>query len=421
MSRSPLFVDFALLRQNANFRAVFVARLISVFSLGLLTVAVPVQIHALTGSSLQVGFAIALDGAGMFLGLMAGGVAADRYDRRRLILLARTLCGIGFLALAANSFLAAPSLLALYLVSFWDGFFGAMGITALMAAIPGLVGRDNLPAAGALSMLTTRFGAVLAPLAGGVVIAALGVEWNYLLAGFGTLCTLLALHRLPALQPQDGAPGHPLQALWQGLRFVAGHAVVGGVIALGTVQALLSAIRVLFPALAADAYGGQAVAVSLMFAAVPLGAMLGAFTSGWVAALARPGLALVLAVTAAALIVAALGALQHLLPALALLVVLGYLGSIASLLQFMLVQGNTPDHLLGRVNSLWSAQDVTGDSLGALGLGALARALLPASAVALFGVAAAAIAALLGFAIAPLRQLSTDSAGPAPEQAQAGA
>lgn len=418
MSRSPLFVDFALLRQNANFRAVFVARLISVFSLGLLTVAVPVQIHALTGSSLQVGFAIALDGAGMFLGLMAGGVAADRYDRRRLILLARSLCGIGFLALAANSFLAAPSLLALYLVSFWDGFFGAMGITALMAAIPGLVGRDNLAAAGALSMLTTRFGAVLAPLAGGVVIAVSGVEWNYLLAGFGTLCTLLALHRLPPLQPHGGEPDHPLQALWQGFRFIAGHGVVGGVIALGTVQALLSVIRVLFPALAEEAYGGQALAVSLMFAAVPLGAMLGAFTSGWVGALARPGLALVLAVTAAALAVAALGAMPHLLPALALLVVLGYLGSIASLLQFMLVQGNTPDRLLGRVNSLWSAQDVTGDSLGALGLGALARLLLPAAAVTAFGLGAAAIAALLGLAIAPLRRLSAERA-PAPAEAGA--
>lgn len=419
MSSSPLFVDFALLRQNANFRAVFVARLISVFSLGLLTVAVPVQIHALTGSSLQVGFAIALDGAGMFLGLMAGGVAADRYDRRRLILLARSLCGIGFLALAANSFLAAPSLLALYLVSFWDGFFGAMGITALMAAIPGLVGRDNLAAAGALSMLTTRFGAVLAPLAGGVVIAVLGVEWNYLLAGFGTLCTLLALHRLPPLRPQGGEPGHLLQALWQGFRFIAGHAVVGGVIALGTVQALLSAIRVLFPALAEQAYGGQALAVSLMFAAVPLGAMLGAFTSGWVGALARPGLALVLAVTAAALAVAGLGVARHLLPALALLVVLGYLGSIASLLQFLLVQGNTPDHLLGRVNSLWSAQDVSGDSLGALGLGALARVLLPASAVAAFGLGAAAIAALLGILITPLRKLSANGAGPVPTEAGA--
>ncbi|MBL8507741.1 MAG: enterobactin transporter EntS, partial [Chitinimonas sp.] len=217
MSRPSIFLDFSLLKQNAHFRAVFVARMMSVLALGILMVAVPVQIHQLTGSTLQVGLAMALDGIGMFVGLMCGGVLADRYDRRSLILLARGLCGIGFLALAANSFVAAPSLTALYLVSLWDGFFGAMGITALMAATPALVGRENLPAAGALSMLIVRFGAVLAPAIGGVLIVSAGVSWNYLLAGVGTLCTLLPLTRLPALLPQGGEPEHPLQALREGV------------------------------------------------------------------------------------------------------------------------------------------------------------------------------------------------------------
>lgn len=406
MRLSALIVDFGLLRQNAHFRAVFVARLMSVFALGLLTVAVPVQIHELTGSSLQVGFALALDGVGMFLGLLCGGVLADRHDRRSLILGARGLCGIGFLALALNSFVASPSLLALYLVSFWDGFFGAMGITALMAAIPGLVGRDNLPAAGALSMLITRFGAVLAPLAGSLIIAAAGVRWNYLLAGVGTLATLLALTRLPRLVPQGEAAGeHPLRALLQGLLFLRGNAVVGAVIALGTVQALLSAVRVLFPALSEQVYGRGEIGVGLMFAAVPAGALVGAFTSGWVGGLRRPGAVLLACVCAAALLVASLGLSTQLAPALAALALLGYLGAIASLLQFTLVQGHTPDHLLGRVNSLWSAQDVVGDSAGALGLGALARALLPASAVGVFGLAAAALAALLGPRLGVLRRL----------------
>ncbi|WP_320784282.1 DUF4349 domain-containing protein, partial [Streptomyces sp. CRN 30] len=59
--------------------------------------------------------------------------------------------------------------------------------------------------------------------------------------------------------------------------------------------------------------------------------------------------------------------------ALLALVCYGYANAIASLLQFMLIQSNTPDHLLGRVNSLGTAQDVTGDSIGALGLGVLGR------------------------------------------------
>ncbi|HSX61723.1 MAG TPA: enterobactin transporter EntS [Tahibacter sp.] len=419
--RSPsLFVDVGLLRQNAHFRAVFVARLMSVFALGLLTVAVPVQIHALTGSALQVGFALALDGAGMFIGLLCGGVCADRYDRRRLILSARALCGIGFLALALNSFVAAPSLVALYIVSFWDGFFGAMGITALMAAIPGLVGREHLPAAGALSMMTTRFGAVLAPLVGSVVIAAAGVRWNYLLAGIGTLATLLPLRRLPSLQPAGSAAENPLHALAEGLRFLLRNRIAGAVVALGTVQALLSAVRVLFAALSTGSYGDIAIGVGLLFSAVPLGALIGAVTSGWVGGLRRPGLVLIACVVAAALLIAALGFVTHIAPALVALVLLGYVGSIASLLQFVLVQRHTPDELLGRVNSLWSAQDVVGDSAGALGIGVLARAFAPAFAVGAFGLAAAALAAALGIASRQLRALDTGTPDHAPLQQGAG-
>jgi ENTS family enterobactin (siderophore) exporter len=64
------------------FRAVFLARFISILSLGLLGVAVPVQIQAMTGSSWQVGLSVTLTGGAMFVGLMTGGVLADRYERK---------------------------------------------------------------------------------------------------------------------------------------------------------------------------------------------------------------------------------------------------------------------------------------------------------------------------------------------------
>ncbi|OWY40110.1 MFS transporter [Xenophilus sp. AP218F] len=410
MKKSPILVDFSLLRRNRHFRSIFIARMISVFAFGILMVAVPVQIHQLTGSSLQVGAAMALDGVGMFAGLMCGGVLADRMDRRRLILLGRSLCGLGFLALAANGFMAEPSLLALYLVSAWDGFFSGIGITSLMASIPVIVGRENLPAAGALSMLTVRFGAVLSPLLGGAVIAGAGVNWNYLLAGVGTLATLIPLTRLPSLKPQGGQASHPLQALAEGFRFLWSNKVVGAVVAVGTLQTLLAAVRVLYPALAEEGYGGGAFEVGLMYSAAPLGAMLGAFTSGWVGQLRRPGAVMLACVASSALMIAALGLSGQLWLGLAALAALGYFGSIAALLQFTLVQGQTPDHLLGRVNSLWNAQDVVGDSLGALGLGALARALAPLAAATAFGLAAATAALAMCLGFASLRRLG-DKAG----------
>jgi ENTS family enterobactin (siderophore) exporter len=409
MPKSRFFIDFSLLRTNAHFRAIFMARSMSVFALGILMVAVPVQIHQLTGSTLQVAMAVALDAIGMFSGLIVGGVLADRHDRRRLILMARGLCGLGFLALALNGFAATPSVTALYLVALWDGFFGAVGITALMAVMPSIVGRQNLGAAGALSMLTVRFGSVLAPMVGGLLIASTGVSWNYLVAGIGTLATLLPLVRLPSMAPQGGEPQHPLRALKDGVMFLLEHRVVGAVVAVGTLQTLLSAVRVMFPALAQDGYGGGAFEIGLMYSAVPAGAMVGAFTSGWVGGLRRPGAVMLGCVLASSLAVATLGMTGNFVGGLVALALLGYFGSIASLLQFLLVQGNTPDHMLGRVNSLWNAQDVVGDAAGAMGVGVLARALAPLMALFSLGTGAAVVALLMCAGFTTLRRLPGES------------
>lgn len=410
---SSVFVDFSLLRVNTHFRAVFAARMISVLSLGILTIAVPVQIHELTGSVLQVSLAIALDGVGMFVGLLLGGPLADRHDRRKLILMARGLCGLGFLALALNGFLAAPSLTALYLVSMWDGFFGAIGMTALMAAIPTIVGRENLGAAGALTMITVRFGAVMAPLIGGLVIATSGVTWNYLFAGIGTLGTLLPLVHLPSLKPEVTEPQHPLRAMIGGFTYLFENKIVGAMVALGTVQATFSSIRVLFPSLAETA-GVGGVQTGMLYSAVPLGAMIGAFTSGWVGRFPRPGQLAMGAVCACAVLVAFLAVAGHILPLLLTLVLFGYAGSIASLLQFMLVQGHTPDAMLGRISSLWNAQDVVGDSGGALAMGALGRVFTPLVGAAWFGFGALAAALGMAAGFRQLRQLRAD--GPIGEE-----
>ncbi|MBW6528626.1 enterobactin transporter EntS [Sphingomonas sp. RHCKR7] len=391
------------MRRHRPFRALFVARLMSVFSLGILVIAVPVQIQALTGSVWQVSVATALDGAGMAGGMLVGGVLADRHDRRALILVARALCGVGFVLLALNGLLAAPSLAALYLVSAWDGFFGALGLTALMAATPALVGRADLAAAGALTMITVRMGAILAPLVGGAVLGFGGVTANYLLAGLGTLATLIPLTRLPTLRPPPAAPQHPLRAIAAGLAYLGRDRLVAAVMLAGTLHATFGATRVLFPALASmNRLDG--VATGSLYAAVPLGAMLGAVTSGWVARVRRPGVLLLGAIGVCAAAVAALGAAPGLPALLIVLAVLGYAGSIAALVQAILVQTHTPEAMLGRVSSLWSAQDIVGETAGAMTLGAFAR-LSPLLGAAWLGLGGLAAAGALLVGCGPLRRV----------------
>ena len=64
-----------------------------------------------------------LTGGAMFVGLMVGGVLADRYERKKVILLARGTCGIGFIGLCLNALLPEPSLLGDLFTWFMGWFF----------------------------------------------------------------------------------------------------------------------------------------------------------------------------------------------------------------------------------------------------------------------------------------------------------
>ena len=208
MNRQSWLLNLSLLKTHPAFRAVFIARFISILSLGLLGVAIPVQIQMMTHSTWQVGLSVTLTGASMFVGLMVGGVLADRYERKRLILLARGTCGVGFVGLCLNALLPEPSLAAIYLLGIWDGFFASLGVTALLAATPALVGRENLMQAGAITMLTVRLGSVISPMIGGLLLATGGVAWNFGLAAAAAAdaaAAASAAARASAALPAGGA------------------------------------------------------------------------------------------------------------------------------------------------------------------------------------------------------------------------
>lgn len=418
MNKPSILLDFSLLKTHATFRAVFCARFISILALGLLSIAAPVQIQSMTGSTLLVGLSVTLAGSGMFIGLLMGGVMADRYERRRLILFARSTCGLGFVGLCINAALPVPSLTLIYLLAVWDGFFGAVGVTALLAATPAIVGRENLVQAGAISMLTVRFGSILSPAIGGLVIASGGVAWNYGLAALGTGLTLIPLLRLPQLAPPVQKREHPLRALISGFAFLLQNRVIGMVALVGALLTMASAVRVLYPALS-GMWQVSASELGLMYAAVPLGAAVGALTSGRVANVARPGWLLLMTAIGAFVAVGLFSLMPWFGLGLAFLVIFGYLSAINALLQYALIQNLTPDDFLGRINGLWTAQNVTGDALGALLLGAMGSVMLPAITSASFGFTAALLGVVLAFAMRALRHTVTggQQAQPAPAAA----
>lgn len=407
-----LLIDITPLRISPAFRRVFAARAISLIGIGMLLVSVPVQMWELTGSSLQVGAATAVAGFATFGGMLLGGVLADRFDRRLLILTGRSAAALAFAGLALNAFGVfggTPLVWVLYALAAFDGLIGALSAAALMAAVPTLIPREHLAAVGALGSLTVRIGTTVAPGLAGAIIGIGGVRWTYTVAAALATVTVLVLLRLPSLPPDaeladdttddgpastDDRPALPA--------FFRSTPVVLSVMAIGTVTMLAAGLVALLPALVTDRFDDRPGLVGYLLAAAAAGALLATLTSGWIGRAARPGTLLLAATLIGCVLLIPVGLSGAFWFTLLTMLAIGFTDATAEVLRYMLIQQHTPGPLLGRVNSIWMAQEVSGVTVGALVAGAFGILWVAPSAIVFFGIA---LTALAGVAVAALPTL----------------
>ncbi|MFE5858131.1 enterobactin transporter EntS [Streptomyces sp. NPDC056500] len=392
-----LVLDVTPLRGRA-FRYVFIARTVAVFGLGFAMVAVPLQVYSLTGSTVGVASVSVAVGIAAFVGTLLGGVLADRADRRRVILVARSAAGLAFAVLAVNAALPEQHLWVIYLCGMVEGIADGVSGTALMAATPGLVAQDKLPAAGALLALMADLGSATAPALGGLLVTATDFWVNYAVCAGAGVITVSCLTRLPSMPPTEAARSETvLQSLGAGIRFVSRDRIVGPALLVGVIAMVLSGWSVLLPE-----YGEQVLKVGpeglgLLYAAPAIGALIGSLTSGWTGTVRRTGALAIGAVLVSAVGLATTGLGGGLIWALVGLAVFGIGRLAGDVLRFTIVQENTPDQFRGRVAGLWTAQVTTGIALGAAVAGGISTVASPRDTFVLYaavGVVSTLVAAM---------------------------
>lgn len=416
--RSSLLIDTSPLRDSPVFRRLFIGRTVLLFGVGMVSVTVPVQVFLLTGSTVQVGTVTSVEGLAFLSGFLFAGVVTDRFDRWRVLGL--TLIGtvVSFLGLTVNALLDGPVWVIALLVVV-NGLSGATGITALLAVLPTLVDRSKLHAVGALNTLSLRLGSILAPVAGGALASTAGPAWSY---GVGAVAALAmtTLLRRPAPAEQVDEPGsgprsgegagsaptreNPWRSLMAGYGFIVRDRVVFGVMAAGVVGMLGGGTRVLLPALAQARFGDAQLTVGVMYSSLSAGLVLGALTSGWIRRTTRPGLLLLSTMVLCFLCYAAAGAAPRLWLALIALAAAGAVNSVEEVLRYALLQQRTPAEFLGRVNSVFAAQNMSGIAVGAMVAGFVGAGLAPVSAVWVYNLALAGISVLVLLALPALRR-----------------
>ncbi|MFC3521810.1 enterobactin transporter EntS [Streptomonospora nanhaiensis] len=401
-----LVIDLGPLREGRGFRIVFAVRLISLFGGGFRLVALPLQVYAMTGSSVLVASVAVVNGLAGFGGTLVGGVLADRLDRRRLTVFSLAVETVVVALFAVNTYLpGGPELWVVYLCAAVNGVIGTMGLIAQQTLVPALVGPGRLAAAGALLALTAQFGAVTAPALGGALVSLGGVGAGYLITCGITAVAAAAAWFLPPVATAPGAERVPApRAMAEGLAFVARHPVVRPLLLLGFVQVLFTMPAVLIPEFTDRVLGADAAVAGLLYTAPAAGALLASLSSGWTGRVRRGGAVVPAAVALGGAFVAAVGLGRTAAVALVALALLGCCQAVEEILRYALIQSHTPDALRGRVNSAWLAQATVGGSLGATLMGALAAALGTAAALAVAGGAGALAAAAIALTAPGLRR-----------------
>lgn len=394
------FADTTPLRTPA-YRRLWAAGVVTTIGAQLSVVAVPAQIYAMTQSSTYVGLTGAFGLVPLVVFGLWGGAIADAVDRRVMLLATGTGIALTSLALWVVAESGIGNVWVVLVLFALQSSMLAMNMPARAAVIPRLIPAAQLPAANALNMTVTQLGAVAGPLLAGVLIPVIGLGMLYLLDAILLLATLWATFRLPTLPPQEASPRKAgLRQIVDGFRYAAMHKILLVSFLVDVVAMAFGMPRVLFPEISHTVFGdpvGGGFAMGLLFAAIPLGMVAGGVLSGWLARVARQGVAVTLAICVWGLGVALFGLTSSLWLAVFFLAVAGAADLVSSVYRNSMLQSVATDEMRGRMQGVFTVVVAGGPRLADLWHGAAADAVGPGTAAWIGGVAVVVVTLLVVF------------------------
>ena len=347
---------FASVRKHRNYRLFFTGQVISLVGTWMQNIALAWYVVELTHSPVAVGFLAFCRFAPFTIFGLVSGVVADRFDNRRLVMGTQAASMVVAVALTILAFSGAEVVWLAYALAAAAG-------TALVFDAPGrhaltfqMVGRDELPNAVALNASLFNGSRVIGPAVAGVIIAAFGVGVCFALnaVSFLAVLTSLWLMRDDELVQLDRPDEHPtmVKGVREGLSYARHSPRIRLVLAMTTVVSTVGFnFHVLVPVLASETLEAGPRTFGVLSACFGGGALAGALLS---AGLGRASWkALLAGVGGFSVALLALAPLETVVACAALLFVVGVCFTMWTANSQSLLQLTAPDHLRGRVLSLY--------------------------------------------------------------------
>jgi MFS family permease len=399
--RRRLFVDLSPLRASPAFARLWIGSVVSGIGAQLTLVAVGIQIYEMTESTLAVSLVGGIALLPMIVAGLWGGMLADAFDRRRVLIISSLVAWVsifGLIALSASE--AAQAAAGATSIPVWP-IYVLTTITTMAATIsqatrssviPRILPADMVSRATALNGISGGLQFTVGPAVAGVLVATIGLPLTFAVDAVLFTAGFLGIIALPRLGPltQTSRPG--LQSLRDGWDYLRSAPVVRLSFAVDIIAMTFGRPVVLFPALGATVIGGGAVTVGILTAAAAAGAFLASLLSGPVQHIHRHGLAVTRAIAVFGVFITLFGAtiaatafgvfgpegegLERTLPLALVLAAICLAGAgaadeISAIFRSTILLTATPDEMRGRLQGVFTVVVTGGPRIGDLYAGIL--------------------------------------------------
>jgi MFS family permease len=393
-----LAADITPLRASRDLRLLIGGNVISGLGTQATLVALPYQLYVETRSPFLTGLLGAVEIVPLVSMSLFGGALADRHDRRGLLLADQVALFATSALLALGAILGSPPIAMLYVLGGLLAGFGAVQNVVRSAILPNLVAPGLVNQAIALHFGLNQLTYVVGPGLGGLMIGLAGVGAAYATQAVTCLAMVgaaAAMAPQPPIGP-DGAraPQAVLRSIAEGLGFVRRNQALLGSFAIDLLAMTFGMPRALFAVLAVSVYGAGAEGTGLLYASVAAGATVAALMTGWLGHARRLGRITIWAVAVWGGAIAVAGLAGSLWVAAGLLAIAGAADSVSAVCRSAINQSVTPDHLRGRMSSVFMLVVASGPRLGDVEAGTAA-----ALAGVRFSVVSGGLACLAGVAL----------------------
>lgn len=368
------------------------------------TVAVAWQIYEMTRNPLYLG----LIGVANFIPIMIfslfGGLAADKVDRRKLLIWSLLVQIIMALILFYLSSSKQISPIFIYFILFFVATAQSFSVPARSAIFPNLVPRQFFMNAVSLHTLQFQSATLIGPAIAGFLIAGLGVSLVYLVNAFSFLFFIISilLIKVPVFS-HDKVVEFNLNSLKEGVKFVVSTPILYSTMVLDFLATFFGTANILMPLFAKDVLHVGPAGLGLLYSAPAVGGVAAGLILSSLGNVKNQGKIILGSVLLYGAATIGFG-MSKFLPLSIFFLVLAGLGDMtSSIVRNTVRQIITPDHLRGRMVSIMRLFFQGGPQLGEIEAGFLAKAIGGPASVVIGGAGVILITSLIAWKNKSLR------------------